>query len=201
MSKPISARLIGRNDQTIYLGYFEQTGESMIVGDPTYPFTGSNVPEVDVGTRVSGDIWSTTPFFLDNVMPGIYQCWSVKSNLTYQAEEDPYNVFNRLDNTAVWCIHNNYVNIFNQKWEEITQVPVDSGQAGIYDANQDYGGGDGEDQEWYDLNSSITTTDIGAGVLPSGVVSSSGGGDGIYTAYAGYDGETVIAVWIDFNDN
>lgn len=76
------------------------------------------------------------------------------------------------------------------------EVGVDSGQAGIYD-NDSYGldstvegipepdeiFGDEPGSLWYSVCCSATDSDDHAGVIPTGVVSRSGFGDGGYTAF------------------
>jgi hypothetical protein len=98
---------------------------------------------------------------------------------------------------------------FGAGWKrENFEVGVDSGQAGIFD-----GGHYKEDkvvegiefennfaEPWYNVCCDVTLADRGAGVIPFGVVSRSGFGDGGYTCYTirneiGW----VIAVMIDFH--
>ena len=170
MSQPIY-----RKDNLRYLGQFEQTSNSMIISDPTF--------------EDSGDSLFGETFYLENVLPGLYDSWVVKSELIYQN-------YSRLDNTYLLAIHYQYVTqTFD--WKKITKVPVDTGQAGIYDSEYYCA----DDEKWYDMNSQIILTDLGAGVLPHGVVSHSGPGDGVYTAYAAYVNEKVIAVCINFEDD
>ena len=102
----------------------------------------------------------------------------------------------------------------DSRWSHLEiDVGVDSGQAGIFDEkfykDDDSIKGverldeDGEviceDEPWYSICCDRTLQKKGAGVIPYGVVSSSGYGDGGYDAYAIKDsmGE-VIALMIDF---
>lgn len=99
-------------------------------------------------------------------------------------------------------------------WEDTSiDVGVDSGQAGIYDLDEFKGGQDNYGEGgWYDDNCDITLerknpnapecgSVCGAGVLPdkSGVVSSSGYGDGGYKCYIYKNKlDQVEAIMIDF---
>lgn len=94
--------------------------------------------------------------------------------------------------------------------EQPIDVGVDSGQAGFYDEafyqdnsifkgmpepEHDYG------DLWYNHACDITLSEMSAGVMPYGVVSSSGFGDGSYVCYThkGSDGEIYFAfvIFID----
>lgn len=105
-------------------------------------------------------------------------------------------------------------NPFYEEWkEEPITVGVDSGQAGIFDVdyfkNQDvakdyeYLNPDeiinkGED-DWYSMCCDQTLhTECDAGVIPFGVVSSSGCGDGSYSCFSIKKNGEVVAIMIDF---
>jgi hypothetical protein len=82
---------------------------------------------------------------------------------------------------------------------------VDSGQMGIYDKpyfnNQDkVEGGIANFKDWYLMCCDRTLGDVGAGLIPHGVVSSSGWGDGAYQVRADYCGRKIIYVEIIFID-
>jgi Protein of unknown function (DUF4241) len=84
---------------------------------------------------------------------------------------------------------------------------VDSGQAGIFDT-QHYRDESVVTQPvenpltgesiWYDLCRAHTLGNMKAGVIPFGVVSSSGWGDGYYPAFGVYQNEELVAVAIHF---
>jgi len=76
------------------------------------------------------------------------------------------------------------------------EVGVDSGQAGIFDSKCYEGGTD--NQKWYDKCCELTLGELGAGVIDTGCVSSSGYGDGGYVASVIKDDKEVIAIKIDF---
>lgn len=87
-------------------------------------------------------------------------------------------------------------------------VGVDSGQAGIFDKThyQDDAVAEGqpkrkgiaESDPWYAMCCEQSNSEAGAGVVPYGVVSSSGYGDGSYDCFIVEDAGEVIAVKIDF---
>lgn len=125
-----------------------------------------------------------------------------------QDEEGDYNA-------SVIAIHSEYENeLKNLKWDSIEEViGVDSGQAGIYDywlyrndefvgecENTSYFPFEYEGDKFYAKNCDLTTsTDLGAGVLNGGIVSSSGYGDGGYTAFLTKNKEgQVIGIFIQF---
>jgi len=89
-------------------------------------------------------------------------------------------------------------------------VAVDSGQAGVFDkkAWRDDETVKGverlhdeiicADEPWYSICCDRTLSEVGAGVIPWGVVSSSGYGDGSYDAYYLEQDGKVVAIAIDF---
>ena len=83
-------------------------------------------------------------------------------------------------------------------------VGVDSGQAGIFDKDHYKGGhsGDKECDDWYKLCCDKTLSEAQAGVIPFGVVSSSGYGDGSYACHyrIGENSGEIERVWISFID-
>ena len=79
---------------------------------------------------------------------------------------------------------------------ESSDIGVDSGQAGFFDAAR-YVGGD--DQEFYDMVCDLTlNTENCAGVIEFGAVSSSGWGDGCYELQTIRQGDEVVAARIVF---
>jgi hypothetical protein len=94
-------------------------------------------------------------------------------------------------------------------------IGVDSGQAGIFDskyygvdeigrkwklANTKQNRGICEDAHWYSMCCDITGADDGAGVVPYGVVSSSGWGDGGYNLWVRMDEGLATGFRIIFID-
>ena len=101
----------------------------------------------------------------------------------------------------MWCYHHAHED-FSWKEQQDNFVGVDSGQAGVFDAKyfeddklaRQYQVEDPicPDQPWYSLCCDRTLGETGAGIIPYGVVSSSGLGDGSYSYYTNtVDGKTV----------
>jgi hypothetical protein len=89
--------------------------------------------------------------------------------------------------------------------EEPWDIGVDSGQAGVFrgdDRPRKLTAKDHKSfpngESWYEANCRVTLGDVGAGVIPGGAVSSSGYGDGGYTASVQYQGKKALAVLIDY---
>lgn len=180
MVLPVRTKLISQKDHQIYLGTFIQNSTSMIISDPSFELSGPSM---------FGETYQ-----LNNVKPGTYHCWTIQSNLTFENLEDPGHTFSNLENTCLICLNQQYLD-FKLNWKRITDVPVETGQAGIYDLQAYHP----NKEDWYDLNNLKTASPIGAGLVPSGVVSSAGGGDGTYEAYAALSNNQVVAVKINFN--
>lgn len=183
--------------QTVVFGTFECTGNKLMISDPGY----------SVGTWCQG--------VLDNVVPGTWKAGAVISDEKMMGKR----------------VGTLYVTHSSMTEEDIEKLPVtkadfvvgvDSGQAGIFDS-QHYrddsvvtepvvGGlfdtihiqptGDAG-EKWYDLCCSKTLQRINfGGVIPYGVVSTSGFGDGAYTCYyrANAEGQ-VVHLMIEFLDD
>ena len=144
---------------------FIQLGSEVRVSDPCY----------------DNDVWCKTN--LSNVLPGRYKVDVEQSN------EGSWGV----RNSILQVIHEDYVGK-NLIWEEHSEIGVDSGQAGIFcessyrkddlefstpevDFNISY---DKEGDKWYKKICKFTLSDNHWGSYESGVVSSSGYGDGSY---------------------
>lgn len=87
------------------------------------------------------------------------------------------------------------------------EVGVDSGQAGIFDKQhyKDNAVAEGQpqaeyikDNPWYAMCCAMTSEGRQAGVIPFGVVSSSGYGDGVYDCYTIKEAGIIVAVKLDF---
>jgi len=96
----------------------------------------------------------------------------------------------------------------NYNWEKLTSIAVDSGQAGFFDSKH-YNNDDDVDNyrladfgddytKWYKMVCHITI-EKGCDVIPFGVVSRSGHGDGKYKVYISKNNSLVNAVKIIFN--
>lgn len=113
--------------------------------------------------------------------------------------------------TLLYAHHENFRNakLGQAGWLQLEYgTGVDSGQAGFFDLQYF---NDAEQitapldnpltgkNLWYDYCCHQTLdTEIGAGVIPFGVVSSSGLGDGFYPAFGQKDGDELIALALDF---
>ena len=154
-----------RTLQKFKLGTFEVTQPELIISDPCYA----------PGTWCMG--------IVPNAQPGI---WEAEIGFFHEGKHD----------AAVA-----YLAAFHQPCppknqliarEELFKVGVDSGQAGVFDkpfyrAGADAGQIPSEDalEAWYNSCCNQTLhTDHYAGVIPHGVVSNSGYGDGGYICYS-----------------
>ncbi len=175
------------------LGTFELTGPVLCVSDPCY----------------ERDLWCCGT--VENCEPGTWETavltkdegdWGIRNAVLIARHEESgpgLEAFRKVLNGK------------DKTWQECPlEVGVDSGQAGIFDGNhyQDDSVFDGmpvaefnADNSWYSHCCDITMSPLGAGVLPYGVVSGSGDGDGVYDAFQhiGEDGRTdsVFIVFLD----
>ena len=155
------------------LGGFEMTSQTMRVSDPCY----------------DRDVWCCGTF--GKCKTGTWEAGVLKTDMGVIRQRKVYQM--------------------KDGWlEQPIDVGVDSGQAGFYDEafyqdnsifkgmpepEHDYG------DLWYNHACDITLSEMSAGVMPYGVVSSSGFGDGSYVCYThkGSDGEIDFAfvIFID----
>jgi hypothetical protein len=173
-------------DRNADLGTFNVISGKLRLSDPCYKM----------------DTWCAGT--LDNVKPGVW-----KAQVRHACDWGLRPFF-------VGAFHESYEGgIPLQKeegWEKSDiHVGVDSGQAGIFDAILYRSDKDvtrlpawvadvGDGEVWYAACCDATIDDkIGAGLVPGGVVSRSGHGDGGYSAYLKRNAQgEVIAVFIDF---
>lgn len=82
-----------------------------------------------------------------------------------------------------------------EEMEEIGTIGVDSGLAGFFDNKKDF-----SRQEWLELCDKIFVDEKrkNAWILAEGFFSSTGYGDGAYTAYASKDRDAFTIVFIDY---
>lgn len=172
-----------KNQTTHYLGEFEIESAKILLTDPCYQH--EEYSESDASYAEKG-IWKADAI---------------------QVYDESWG--NRI--TLLYAHHENHLQAaLNQPgWETLEYgTGVDSGQAGFFDLK--YFNDANQIKEalenpltgknlWYDYCCHKTLdTDIGAGTIPFGVVSSSGLGDGYYPAYGQKDGDSFIALAIDF---
>ena len=179
-------RGIGRgnhNDTIIDLGTFEMASDRMAVSDPCY----------------DTDVWCRGE--LQDVQPGIWEASVIKR------DEGEWGI--RV--AKLVAVHKDYV---DSDMEPMTLAPfevgVDSGQAGLFDA-QHYRddavvvdpdtavNGNESGALWYMHCCHLTLTKLAAGVMPYGVVASSGYGDGSYDCFVGRNSDgKIVRVEIEF---
>lgn len=104
-------------------------------------------------------------------------------------------IVERCDNEArvgkLMAIHKNF-NSADLFWTLLEyDIGVDSGQAGIFDVKE-FKGIDGAAEDWYGKCCDLTLSDASVGLLPMGVVSSSGYGDGCYECWLAKDRDNEI---------
>jgi hypothetical protein len=163
----------------INVGSFEIESGEVLVSDPCY----------EVDTWCNGS--------LSNVKKGKWK--------SYVVEEDRIMYLVAYHNKTKVPSYN------SSMWKKSDiEVGVDSGQAGIYDRkyfkdDRIVNGLDRkheeiicEDEPWYSFNCDRTLAKIGAGVIPYGVVSSSGYGDGCYICKTIKEGKEIVGILIDF---
>lgn len=167
------------------LGSFESTTGVFVVSDPCY----------DLGTWCAGE--------LKNVKNGTWNA------IVRKSDEGDWGI--RCAEIIAYHESVGETDLEKLDWK-LTDiyVGVDSGQAGFFDKdlfkNGDIitkdpkfglGGTDSGDR-WYSACCDITLSEESAGVLPGGVVSSSGYGDGGYECFIVQLGEEVVAAKIVF---
>ena len=149
------------------------------------------------------DVWCKTR--LKNVLPGAYN-WSVNHT-------DLGDWGNRV--SSITLIHENYRANDSLMWDYHSDIGVDSGQAGIFCEtsyrNDEVAAGittpdidfpfgeDGPGEAWYVKMCKFTLGSESFGAYDTGVVSSSGIGDGSYPLYVVYDNNhKIVAMQIDY---
>ncbi len=150
------------------------------------------------------DVWCKTQ--LTNVLPGPYN-WSVSFN-------DTSGWGHRV--SGITLIHDSFDDDDSIEWQYHSEIGVDSGQAGIFcetsyrndevassittPSNVDFPYEEnGEGDAWYAKMCKFTLSDDSYGAYDTGLVSSSGIGDGGYPLYVAYDNDNnIIAMKIDY---
>jgi hypothetical protein len=141
---------------------------------------------------------------VNDVLPGEYLS---------SVEMVDLNEWGTRSNTMV-AIHKDYLDAKLRFSEYPGTVGVDSGQAGIFDFDSyrndevaegittpsvDFNLGEkGEGEKWYEKMCKFTLSEKSWGVYDSGIVSSSGVGDGSYDLYVAKIDKKVVALAIDF---
>lgn len=170
-----------RPSQTIQLGEFAVVSGQLTISDPCY----------DTDVWCKGD----QPF---------------ARNGQWRSSILEVEIDDRGSRVAMLVAHHEAcaVSIDDLRWQLTPiRVGVDSGQAGIFDSRfyKDASVAEGQLQAeyirnnpWYAMCCYQTNTATSAGIVPYGVVASSGLGDGSYSCYALREGDEVVAMCIDF---
>jgi hypothetical protein len=185
MSNTIPLSREGRRNEThetLDLGTFEMVSSRMAVSDPCY----------------DADVWCRGE--LENVLPGTWQAYAIKRD---KGEWGPRVV-------RLVAVHREYADTCEFAAELAPfEVGVDSGQAGLFDclhyrddtvavehpnvSRKDAG------MLWYMQCCCRTLTREAAGVMPYGVVASSGYGDGSYDCFVSRNSDgKIVCVEIEF---
>jgi hypothetical protein len=152
----------------------------------------------------SDPTWCQLKF--DNVLPGKWVTWMIYDELQGT---------NR--NAELHLIHEDHLKNNNLVYDWFGDFGVDSGQAGVFDAASYRDDAAAEamqtpqldfvlpirDQDgdrWYETICKFTLGDDGWGSYDSGVVSSSGWGDGMYPVYGAEVDEKIVALHLVFID-
>lgn len=173
--------------ETIQLGTFENISGSLVISDPCY----------------TTDVWCMGT--LHDVKCGLWCAQVVKS------DEGDWGI----RNAVLLACHADLSSDQAEKLEMVEStivVGVDSGQAGIFDeahyrddsvfgsrASQFIPDAEEKGEAWYGHCCDATLSEIRAGILPFGVVASSGYGDGSYVCSYGVDAQgEIVKVSIQF---
>lgn len=184
-----------KSKRTVALGTFELTTSRLVVADPGYDV--EEVKSQGLGT------------LLTNCRTGTWNAHVVIK------EFDPLK-FPLTAELQVW--HTNEISPLALHWQrQKGSIAVDTGQAGVYDrahfhdhglvpANTKWtvgrpGPADPKDL-WYSYCCELTIKKKEGGVIPHGVVTSAGAGDGAYEFYIARDKSgAIVGVWIRFVDD
>jgi hypothetical protein len=165
--------------------------ENVMVSDPCY----------------TPDTWCQTK--LNNVLPGKY-------NVEVDRHDEGTGWGTRVSSITV--IHEDYTD--TDDWEQHSECGVDSGQCGVFcmtsyrndemsegittpDVNfnlSDYRKDDGG-EKWYEKMCRFTLSENQWGLYDTGVVTSSGIGDGLYPMDVMMDGDKIVGIRLEYLGN
>ena len=162
--------------------------------------------------KLSGEVMISDPCYsigtwcqtkVSNVLPGTYLANANRQDLGEWGQ--------RIMSLVV--IHEDYVGK-NKRWYALSDIGVDSGQAGIFDMASYRNDAIAEEIEspeidfvlpirqdgddWYTKMCKFTLGGKGWGSYDGGIVSSSGMGDGMYAVYVLKDKKKIVGISIDF---
>lgn len=187
----------------ICLGTFCQETSEIIVSDPMFTFEKNTYENIAWNVNV----------YLNNVKPGKWLSWIHVDEKTCRNSE-LISVYDSdlLDNDDYFMEYDS--NKYEWELYEQSDIGVDSGMAGIYDLKyfrkdefvnipqlnlKKY---DNDGEKWYNMNSYITQHDQNdAGIVPFGVVSMSGYGDGMYDLMICKNNDQIVGIKILFITN
>ena len=167
--------------------------ENVMVSDPCY----------------TPDTWCQTK--LNNVLPGKY-------NVEVDKHDEGTGWGVRV--SSITILHENYPNDHDLIWEGHSECGVDSGQCGIFcmtsyrndemsesittpDVNfnlGDYRKDDGG-EKWYEKMCRFTLSENQWGLYDTGVVTSSGIGDGLYPLLVAMDNDKIVGMRLEYLGN
>lgn len=133
------------------------------------------------------DVWCR----MNNVQisAGTYVCaiWKSRHSYTYEGKRHYYR------RVRILSIYKIGVSIPNDEdvWEEIGEIGVDAGLAGIFHSKPDY-----NDEQWADFCDQMSHCE--SRICDEGFVASSGDGDGCYPVYAYRKDGEIVALEIRF---
>lgn len=167
------------------LGNFEITSGEMVVSDPCYDLDTWCMAVV----KAKNGTWTSFIELSDE------RKWGIRVKSLYAVHESIEGDINTINSQCTTAIQAN--------------LGVDSGQLGFFDKinyrNDNVEGVNNVDEPlrpdkpWYSLCCDKTLSGERAGVIPYGVVSSSGFGDGNYLGTVKYDNENnVVAIHVNF---
>jgi len=168
------------NTITTEVGSFHLESGQMIVTDPCY----------DPDTKCAG--------LINNARPGKWNASIDYADIPGWGER----------NWTLVVSHSDAKKSELTRWSKCPfRVGVDSGQAGVFDLarypkTERWRGRFGDEGTFYDSACKLTLSDTGAGCIEFGAVSSSGLGDGGYSAYAAQNtaGETIGVMIVFINE-
>lgn len=185
MSGSFEVKTLDRIDKEIYLGSYNQISNQIILTDPVFDYKPGS-------TSFFGGS------FVTEIIPGPLHCYIIRTKFTFQKIQDK-SIYNKTENTCLIVIHDNYKKI-KPEWVFSTNVPVDTGTAGIFDLQyyQMNESGTELSEEWTDkVIQSIYSNRNEASILKHGVIFNINGGDGIYNGYTASSKGKVYALCID----
>lgn len=172
-----------------YLNNFNVESDTLIVSDPLFKIESSDeCIEINLQIEsVKKGLWHGHIIYNDELNRNM-ELWTYHDDYSDIADLELNNYINNYPDY--------YVPSPNFKFEKCGDIGVDSGQAGIYCKNS-YGKPNMD--TWYNNNCAAVANNLDAStLLPFGVVSISGYGDGFYDVYKIIVNNFVVAVKIEF---